>query len=116
MLTWMAASPTPRSSYMVSSMSSSIVTISGVTASTGSAFRRSRGLGKCKTFSNVMVSPVFKVLWYYRAMKRRIPVAQAIVTVGGGSPSLGGVADNLHSATSIFTNIFTDIFYIIGVM
>jgi Na+/serine symporter len=48
-------------------------------------------------------------------MKNRIPVSQAIVGAGG-STSLGTVADNLSGATGIFTNIFTDIFYIIGVL
>lgn len=51
-------------------------------------------------------------------MKRRIPVSQAIAVAGagGGSPSLGGVADNLNVATNAFTGLFTAIFYIIGVM
>lgn len=48
-------------------------------------------------------------------MKRRIPVSQVIVAGGGGS-SLGDVADNLHDATSIFTNLFTDVFYVIGIV
>ena len=35
--------------------------------------------------------------------------------MGSGS-SLGDVADNLHGATSIFTNLFTDVFYVVGIM
>jgi RsiW-degrading membrane proteinase PrsW (M82 family) len=62
-----------------------------------------------------MGSPILHALWYYRVMKSRIPVSQVVATAGGSS-SLGDVADNLHGATGVFTNIFTDIFYIIGVM
>lgn len=49
-------------------------------------------------------------------MKRRIPVSQLIVTAGSGAPSLGDVADNLNGATGFFTNVFTDIFYMVGVL
>jgi len=48
-------------------------------------------------------------------MKRRIPVSQVVVA-GGGSSSLGDVADNLHGAAGMFTNIFTDLFYMIGIL
>ena len=49
-------------------------------------------------------------------MKRRIPVSQVIVSAGAGAPSLGEVADNLNGATGFFTGVFTDIFYMVGVL
>ncbi len=54
------------------------------------------------------------MLWYYKMMKKRIPVLQ--VAVVSTSPSLGDVASNMNSAAGIFTNVFTDIFYLIGIM
>ncbi|MDX2164404.1 MAG: hypothetical protein SFW07_03190 [Gammaproteobacteria bacterium] len=48
-------------------------------------------------------------------MKKSIPVLQVAV-VGGTAPSLGDVAGNLNSAAGVFTGVFTNIFYIIGVM